>query len=165
MFITIAIIAVIIAATWVALYYDTVRSTGTLTVQVKDATSNVSNLYLTISNVELQGSGNSTTTFKTVTITFDLLAFVNVTRILENDSVLVGNYTMIRFTIVSAVATIDGVNESLTVPSTHVRVPTQFQVTSGKTTTIVLEINPGWINISASRNLRPVVTPQVSGPS
>ena len=165
LYLALAIIVIIVAASGVALYYGSIGSMGTLSVQVKDATSNVSNLYLTISNIELQGSGNSTTTFKTSSITFDLLALVNVSKILGNDSVPAGNYTMIRFTIVSAVATVSGVNETLTVPSGQMKVPTQFQVASGKTTVIVLEINPGQINISASRNLRPVVTPHVSGPS
>ena len=165
LYIALLIIVIIVAATGVALYYGTIQSTGTLSVEVKDATTNVSNLYLTVSNIELQGSGNSTTIFKTGSITFDLLALVNVTKMLGNDSVPTGNYTMIRFTIVSAVATVAGVNVSLTVPSGQMKVPTQFQVASGKTTTIVLEINPGQINISASKNLRPVVTPYVSGPS
>ena len=118
-----------------------------------------------VSNIELQGTGNATTTFKTGSVTFDLLALVSVTKMLGNDTVPVGNYTMIRFTIVSAVATVGGSNVSMTVPSGQVKVPTQFQIASGKTTTIVLEINPGQIEISASNNLRPVVTPHVSGPS
>ncbi|MDG6905436.1 MAG: DUF4382 domain-containing protein [Nitrososphaerota archaeon] len=164
-YIVVAIIIVIVAAAGVALFYIATGSTGTLSLQVKDASSNVSNLYVTISNIELQGSGNSTTSFKTGSVTFDLLALVNVSKILGNDSVPAGNYTMIRFTITSAVATVSGVNESLTVPSGQIKVPTQFQISSSKTTTIVLEINPGQINISVSRNLRPVVTPYVNGPS
>ncbi|MDG6906495.1 MAG: DUF4382 domain-containing protein [Nitrososphaerota archaeon] len=158
------VIIIIVAAAGVFLYYGT-KSTGTLSLQVEDAPSNVSNLYLTVSNIELQGTGNATTTFKTGSVTFDLLALVSVTKMLGNDTVPVGNYTMIRFTIVSAVATVGGSNVSMTVPSGQVKVPTQFQIASGKTTTIVLEINPGQIEISASNNLRPVVTPHVSGPS
>jgi len=65
---------------------------------------------------------------------------------------------MIRFTVSSAVATIAGVNSTLNVPSGEVKLPVQFQVKSGETTRIVVDITADMTNISASGNLRPVVT-------
>ena len=49
--------------------------------------------------------------------------------------------------------------------SLQVKVPISFEIKSGKTTTIVLDITADETLISASNNLRPVVTGQVtSGP-
>ena len=142
-------------------------SSGTLSIGVTDApVSGVSHIYLTISGVELQGSGNTTNAFSTASRQFDLLALVNVTQILGTDKVPSGNYSMIRFDITSAVATIGGANVTLTVPSGQVKVPISLQVKAGATTAVVLDVTADMTNISASNNLRPVVTVKsITGPS
>ena len=134
--------------------------TGSLIVGVKDAPSTgaVSHIYLTITDIVLQGSGNMSTTFKVNATTFDLLALQNVTKMLGKNSVPVGNYTMVRFGVTQAMATVSGTNVTLTVPSGQIKVPMQFSVASGKTTTIVLDITADMTAISASNNLRPTVT-------
>jgi Domain of unknown function (DUF4382) len=140
---------------------------GTVAIGVRDSPlGSVSHVYLAISGIELQGTGNSTTaTYQAAQEKFDLLSLVNVTKMMGNVNVPAGNYSMIRFTIVSAVATIGNTNVTLNVPSGQVKVPIPFQVKSEKTTTIVLDITADQTEISASNNLRPVVTSQVSGPS
>ncbi len=139
---------------------------GTLVVGVKDAPSsgNVTHIYLTITDLTLQGSGNSSTTYKVNATSFDLLKLANVTKMIGSNSVPAGNYTMVRFTVTSAVATISGVNKTLTVPSGEVKVPLHFTVAAGKTTTVVLDITADMTAISASYNLRPVVTGLVAQP-
>ncbi len=160
----VGVIAIFVAATAVGLYYS--NPTGTLSMEVKDSPiSGVSHIYLTISNITLQGTGNLTTTFKTGQVTFDLLALINVTKTLGNVAIHPGNYTMIRFTIVSANVAIAGLNVSLTVPSGEIKVPIHFEIASGKTTVITLDIAVNQTEISTSYNLRPVVTGEVTGPS
>ncbi len=139
---------------------------GTVAIGIKDSPiGSVSHVYLAISGIELQGNGNSTASYQTGLQKFDLLSLVNVTKMMGNVNVPAGNYTMIRFTIDSAIATIGNTNVTLNVPSGELKVPVQFQVQSTKTTTIVLDITADQTEISASNNLRPVVTPQIIGPS
>jgi len=156
----IAIVLVIVIMASAVVYFEFAPvGNGTLSIGLTDAPAQgVSHIYLTISNIELQGQGNSTTTYNQGSTQFDLLALVNVTKMLGNISVPSGNYTMIRFTVTSAVATLDDSNVTLRVPSEEIKVPLHFQIQSGKTTTIVLDITADETNISKSGNLRPVVT-------
>jgi hypothetical protein len=162
----IGIAVVVVLAATIAIYYGNRQSNGTLSVQIKDSpVSGVSHIYLTVSNITLQGEdSNSSTTFKLGSVTFDLLALVNVTKNIGNATIPDGNYTMIRFTILSATATIAGANVTLSMPSNQVKVPIHFEIASGKTTSIVLDITADQTLISASDNLRPLVTGEVTGP-
>lgn len=161
------LIVLVVAAGAVYLVFGT--PTGTLNIRVTDApTSGVSHIYITVSSVILQGTSNNTTSFNVNSTKFDLLSLVNVTKLLGSNSVPVGNYTMIRFNVTSAVATINGANVTLNVPSEQIKVPLhpQVQVKSGMTTTVTLDITVDATNISASGNLRPtVLVKQVTGPS
>ncbi len=161
----IAIVAVIAVAG--AAYILLSRPSGTLNVSVADApAAGISHLYLTVSDISLQGGGNSSTSFKVTATHFDLLTLQNVTKLIGSNSIPAGNYTMIRFTVVSAIATVSGTNVTLTVPSGEVKVPIRFQVSAGKTTSITIDITADMTAISASGNLRPVVTVRsVTGPS
>lgn len=161
----VAAVIVVIAVGGVAAFY-LASPTGYLVVGVKDAPSTgaVTHIYLTMTDLTLQGSGNSSTSFKVNATTFDLLKLTNVTKYIGKNSIPTGNYTMVRFTVTAAVATISGTNRTLTVPSGQIKVPTHFTVASGKTTTIVLDIAPDMTAISASNNLRPVVTGQETVP-
>ncbi len=139
---------------------------GSLVIGVRDAPSggNVTHIYLTISDITLQGSGNSSSTYKVNATTFDLLKLTNVTKMLGKNTVPAGNYTMVRFSVTNAVATVSGANVTLTVPSGELKVPVPFTVVSGKTTTVTLEIVADMTAISASGNLRPTVTGLESTP-
>ncbi len=133
---------------------------GSLVVGVKDAPSggSVSHLYLTITDLMLQGSGNASTSYKVNATTFDLFRLTNVVKFLGTETVPAGNYTMVRFAVTKAVATVSGTNVTLSVPSGELKVPFHFTVVSGKTTTVVLDITADMTAISASGNLRPTVT-------
>lgn len=139
---------------------------GSLVIGVKDApsTGDVSHIYITITDMTLQGNGNSSTAYKVNSTTFDLLHLQNVTKFLGKNSVQAGNYTMVRFGVTEAVATIGGTNVTLTVPSGEVKVPMHFTVASGKTTTIVLDITADMTAISTSGNFRPTVTGEETTP-
>ncbi len=160
--IAVILVTVIIIGGAGAYYALSSSAYGTLSIGIKDQpVQSVSHVYLTISGIELQGTGNSTTTYQSGSTSFDLLSLVNVTKMLGGVSIHSGNYTMIRFTVVSAVATIGGKNVTLNVPSGQVKVPMQFQISPGKTTTIFLDIAADNTLISTSSNFRPVVTGQV----
>ena len=152
--------AVVVVAAAAGALYVLNRPTGTLVIGVTDSplNSNVTHVYLMISGIILQGENNSTTAYNVNSTQFDLLSLTNVTKLLGPNSVPVGNYTMIRFNVTSAIATISGTNVTLTVPSGQVKVPIHFEVQSSKTTTVVLDIAADMTNISASHNFRPVVT-------
>lgn len=153
-----ALIVIVVAGAVAALFL--IPSTGSLVIGVKDSPSTgaVSHIYLTITDMTLQGSGNSSTTYKVNATTFDLLKLTSVTKMLGKDSVPAGNYTMVRFSVTAATATISGSNVTLTVPSGEIKVPIHFTVASGKTTTVVLDITADMTAISSSNNLRPTVT-------
>ncbi len=142
--------------------------TGTLAIGVTDSPlGSVSHIYLTISSIELQSEANTSFSYQSGPTRFDLLSLMNVTKMLDRMKVPAGNYSMIRFTITSAIATINGQNTSLRVPGGEIKIPLSFQIKSGATTSIVIDITDDYMNnISASGNLRPVVTVKsVSGPS
>lgn len=159
-------VVLVVVVAGVAAVVFLMAPSGSLIVGVKDAPSTgaVSHIYLTITDITLQGTGNSSTTFKVNATTFDLLALQNVTKMLGKNSVPVGNYTMVRFGVTKAVATVSGANVTLTVPSGQIKVPMQFTIASGKTTTIVLDITADMTAISASNNLRPTVTGEETVP-
>ena len=162
-----AVVVVVIAVGVVAAMY-LMSPSGYLVVGVKDAhsTGSVTHIYLTMTDLTLQGAGNSSTSYKVNATTFDLLTLTNVTKMLGKNSVPAGNYTMIRFSVTKAVATVAGTNVTLMVPSGEIKVPFHFTIASGKTTTVVLDIAADLTAISASGNLRPTVTGlQTSPPS
>jgi uncharacterized protein DUF4382 len=163
----VVVAVIVVAAIGVGAFYLLNRPTGTLVMGVTDsppATSNVTHVYLTITGIMLQGPAGNTT-YNLSSTQFDLLKLTNVTKFLGTNKIPVGNYTMVRFNVSSAIATISGVNVTLTVPSGEVKVPIHFEVQSGKTTTVVLDITADMTNISVSHNFRPVVTVKtVSGP-
>jgi hypothetical protein len=154
-----AIALAIIAALLLLYFYAQAPARGVLALGITDArSSDISHIYLTITDIELQAEGNASFTYQSGPLEFDLLSLVNVTKFLGNVSVPAGNYTMIRFTVSQAIATIAGKNVSLKVPSGQVKVPLHFSVKPGRTTIIVLDITADMTSISASGNLRPVVT-------
>src|SRR5579875_3761752 len=128
--IAIAVVFLVAAGAAIGLAYTrSSASDGTLAIGVHDSPiAGETHLYLTISNIELQGSDNNTVTYQKGSVTFDLLSLVNVSKMLGNVSVPSGNYTMIRFSILSATAVIGGVNVTLNVPSLQVKVPLSFEI-------------------------------------
>ena len=139
---------------------------GTVSVGFQGTPENgVSHIYLNVSEIEFQGGVNTTdSVYLPSSVTFDLLSLVNVTRMLGDVSVSPGHYNMISFVVSSAVATISGQNVTLKLPSGEVKVPIQFQVVHGETTSIILTISADDTLIVHNHILRPVVTGQVSGP-
>ncbi len=156
--VAVVLVAIVLGGIGASIYLT--KPTGYLVIGVKDApsTNGVTALYLTITDIKLQGEGNASATYKVNATTFNLLKLVNITKMLGKNTVPAGNYTMVRFTVTAATATISGSNKTLTVPSGEIKVPLHFTIASGKTTTVVLDISADMTAISASHNLRPTVT-------
>jgi hypothetical protein len=128
--------------------------------------SGVSHIYLTVREIDFQGGVNTTdSVYLNSPVTFDLLSLVNVAHILGDVSVSSGHYNMIRFIVSPAMATISGHNVTLKLPSGEVKVPIQFQVVHGDTTSIILTISADDTLIIHNHILRPVVTGAVIGPN
>jgi hypothetical protein len=159
-------VLVVTGATAGVYYIAPTVADGTVSVGFQSAPeSGVSHIYLTISEIDFQGGVNTTdAVYLNSPVNFDLLSLVNVTRMLGDVRVNPGHYNMIRFVVSSAVATISGKNVTLKLPSGEVKVPVQFDVVHGKTTSIVLTIVADNTLIVHNHMLRPVVTGAVEGP-
>src|SRR5438105_3987761 len=135
------VIAIVVLGAVIFFFFYSAPSAGrgSISIGFTDAPAQgVTHIYITISNITLQGTGNTSVSYSSGT-QFDLIGLLNVTKMLANVQVPAGNYTMIRFTVTSAVATIAGSNVTLKVPSGEIKVPVSFQIKSSATTTIVLD--------------------------
>ena len=88
---------------------QTLANTGKLQVYIKDAPVELSNLYITLDNVEvLNKDGNGWTkldfTEGTETVHFDLLILQDVTKDLSTAEIPAGDYSKIRLHVLSAAA-------------------------------------------------------------
>ena len=165
--IAVTINAILVAGAFTGVhYFASGTSTGLVSVGFEGApVSGVSHIYLTVTEVDFQGGENTTdAVYLTSPTTFDLLSLVNVTRMLGQVSIAPGHYNMVRFVVTSAVATISGKNVTLKLPSGEEKVPVQFYVVSGLTTSVVLSISPDGTQIVHNHILRPVATGAVEGP-
>ncbi len=135
-------------------FFRPATATGTLSVLVTDApVPDLLNLNLTISSFMVQ---NGTGSWVSVPINggvqyFDLLKLQNVTKALALGSLPVGNFSKIRLQIDSANATLsDGTKIDLRVPSGHIDLQVMFEIMSGKTTRLVIDIVVDKIQIAES---------------
>ncbi|MGB9741398.1 MAG: DUF4382 domain-containing protein [Candidatus Bathyarchaeia archaeon] len=139
---------------------------GTLIVLVTDAPANLSNLYLTIDKISIQGSGGNWTELELLdqkeNITFDLLALQNISMCLSVTEIPAGNYTMLKMHVLNASTTYaDGNVVDLRVPSEEVKVlfKPHLKMESNGTITVTIDLEPDTVNIARNRelNLKPVV--------
>jgi hypothetical protein len=138
---------------------------GILTIKISDKPVNLTKLYLTIDSVSAhkEGEGNETWVNlafvnSTQEVTFDLLKLENVTMDLSMTEIPPGNYTQIRMHVKAANATYsNGDVDVLRVPSEQLKIIIHFKIEAGQGTTLLIDIEPDWIAISHSKNLRPVV--------
>jgi len=156
---------------------STVSDKGTLMIMITDApVRDLKHLNITIDSFEVHR--NDTDEWISVSITggrvsFDLLALKNgnLTKEAAIGTVDAGNYTMIRMHIVEGLqftnATLDdGTAIPLNVPSEKIKIPVHFEIESGQTTSIILDITIDSVHIASNpqQNLRPVVKPIVTPP-
>lgn len=134
---------------------------GTLVVKVKDAPALLNELWLQIDGVQVHREGGGAETWKDVTVfmtePFDLLSFRDVSTVLAFDELPVGNYTEIRFHIVSAWANITGnPHKTLQIAAPWVMIKIHFEIKEGTCTTLVIDIEVNEESIFHSGVLMPV---------
>ena len=131
-------------------------NTGTLEIKLTDApVHDLQHLNLTINKVEVE---NETGSWVEVTILdgvayFDLLKLENVTMDLSIEEMPIGNYTKIRMQIISANATLaDNSTIPLNIPPGHIDINISFEINSGETTNLLIDIIVDKIKIAERGN-------------
>jgi len=149
--------------------------TGILTVLLTDAPVDLESLYLTISGLEVQRVVDDEDTGEGVWETlvsegdvprFDLLKLQDgKTLELASETITVGTYNKIRLYISEENPPIaiykDTTNYpdpvTLNIPSNKIDVITNFTLEEGEAETVLLDMQPDYVAISNSGNLRPIV--------
>jgi hypothetical protein len=146
------------------------RTTGTLTVSIKDAPVDLSKLEVTIDSIETQSNDNGWINIPFIdgvqSVRFDLLSLQDVFQELSTTQIPAGNYTKIRLHIRDATATYkDGTTDNLNVPSDKIDVIIHFEVKEKLTTNILIDMTSDFVAISNSHNLRPVLKATIVPPT
>ena len=144
--------------------------TGILNVFLIDAPVELNHLNITITDLEVHKAGEEGEEGKWISLVedgvpeipeFDLLYYQDGRQLhLASEQIETGNYTKIRMYISSAVAnkTDDPLNPvELNVPSGKIDVITKFEIGTEGRVDVTIDMEPDWIAISKSGNLRPVL--------
>jgi len=129
-------------------YFLTRQGSGSLILQITDAPSdlNISKALVTISKVQVHASGDNTTEAEWITIvdnaqTFDLIAIKDVKTFLGSTNLSEGKYTQIRLSVDSAAVTINGIDQTLEIPSKVVKLIHPFTISADKDVILTLDFN------------------------
>ena len=144
--------------------------TGILNVFIIDAPVDLNQLNITITDLEVYKAGDETEEGKWIQLVkdgeppipeFDLLHYQDGREFhAVSEQIETGNYTKIRMYISNAVAnkTDDPTNPvPLKVPSGKIDVIAKFEILENGRIDVTIDIQPDWIAISNSGNLRPVL--------
>lgn len=167
-------ITIILAVFASGIQLPTVKAkTGTLTVLLTDAPTDLEHLNITISSLSAHNVDDSEENWVELnfvgdkkSVYFDLLALYNVTMELSSQKIPVGNYTKLRMKIETANATkTDGeIIEPLKVPSGKIDIIIHFEIDSDETTYLLIDMEADWVAISKSDRLRPVFKATIAEP-
>lgn len=158
------------------IFPNVMANTGTLIVKITDAPVELSNLFLTIEGIEVQGESGGWTSLPLVSggegLHFDLLQFESTTMDAATGELEAGGYNSIRMSIEEASARLvdSEIDIPLRVPSEKIKVLVQFTIEKGEDTTVILDIQVDSTEMSmaiannAEHNLRPVVSAIVIDP-
>lgn len=120
---------------------------GLLIINVKDAPAELEALMLEIDEIKVHKAGEEEGTWMDVNITdtlvqpFDLLLLSDYSMVLATQELIVGNYTEIRFHIISANATIDGTPDiPLRITTEWFMIKTHFEILEESVTSITIDI-------------------------
>ena len=120
---------------------------GTLVLLITDAPPelNITKVLVNISNVTVHKANatNETGWFTVVeeAQTFDLIEIEDVQEFLGSEELGAGKYTQMRLNVDAALATIDGVEYDLKIPSKTIKLVKPFIIESGETTTLTLDFD------------------------
>lgn len=162
---------------------STQLETGHLTVLLKDAPVDIDELWITITELEVHKSGDDAGWIpidflqSEDNVTFNLLEYQDENMLgLADVEIDTGNYTKIRMSVIKAEAwyyvdadantaetdepAIDKVE--LKVPSNKLDVISNFTITEGDNVVVLIDMQPDYVSISHSNNLRPVLKATIS---
>ncbi len=157
--------AIVIIAAFLASGLQLPGQLGTLVVSIKDAPVDLEHLWVTINGLMVQSPDDSwlELTLNENPMTFDLLALTDGKSLeLSNQALATGEYSKIRMEVETATATIDGVEQELTVPPGHIDIITKFQIEGGELTALMIDMQPDTTAISNSGNFKPVIKATVT---
>jgi hypothetical protein len=167
-------ITIILAVFASGIQLPTVKAqTGTLTVLLTDAPTDLEHLNITISSLSVLNVDDSEENWIELnfvgdkeSVYFDLLALYNVTMELSSQEIPVGNYTKLRMKIETANATkTDGeIIEDIEVPSGKIDIIIHFEIDSDETAYLLIDMEADWVAISQSNRLRPVFKATIAEP-
>ncbi len=137
-------IAVLVVAGGVAAYFFVYD--GAVAVYVKDAPTigSWSHVYVTFTAVDIHESGKDNATWSTPfsgKATVDLVTLTNVSQLLGSSRLSPGHYEQIRLTVTNVTGVFAGTTVYLTVVNGTAKIVEEFDVASGKTTTITVDVN------------------------
>jgi hypothetical protein len=147
--------------------------TGTLTVLLTDAPTDLEHLNITINSLSALNVDDPEENWieldfvdEKESVYFDLLALYNVTLELSSQEIPVGNYTKLRMEIETANATkTDGeIIEDLKVPSGKLDIIIHFEIDGAETTYLLIDMEADWVAISRSNRLRPIFKAMIAEP-
>ena len=135
---------------------------GTLVVSIKDAPVQLSELWVTIDNIEVQSANNGWIKLPfndgKETVEFDLLTLTDISKDLSTTQLPSGEYSKIRLHVKDATAIFkNGDITDLKVPSDKIDIIIKFEIKEGTTTTVLIDMTADPVAISNSNNLRPVI--------
>jgi hypothetical protein len=147
---------------------STSLKTGILNVFLIDAPVELNHLNITITDLEVHKAGEDgegkwiSLVEEGVEIPeFDLLYYQDGRELhLASEQMETGNYTKIRMVVASAVANFTDDPENpvdLKVPSGKIDVITKFEIGTDGRVDVTIDMEPDWVTISKSGNLRPVL--------
>lgn len=138
-------IAVLVVLGGIAAYFLLYQ--GTVAVYVKDAPGTWAHVNVTFSGVAIHESGQDNASWKSIssaTQTVDLATLTNVSQLLGKASLSPGHYEQIRLSVVKVTGVLVGTGQTVTITlpadNATLKIVGQFTVSSGKTTTITVDM-------------------------
>lgn len=136
-------IAIVVVLAGVAAWYFLYE--GTVAVYVKDAVGPWEHVYVNFTGVSIHRSGASSADWVNLPIaagTVDLANLTNTSKLLASLKLGPGHYEQIRIVVGSGYGmTTTGQTAVFSVPSGELKTNQQFNITSGKTTTLTLDVD------------------------
>ena len=154
----------LVSSTPTILQYINPPKTGTLRIKLTDAPFNLEELWVNITTLEAhsreEGWIDLSFTEDQAWVWVDILTLQNVTMDLSVTEVPPGNYTKLRMYVNKASANFTGPEEELTpltVPPGKIDVLIHFEVETGKTTDLLVDMQADYVAINDKHKLRPII--------
>jgi len=136
---------------------------GTLVIMLTDAPANITHLNVTINSITVQKVEDHDETWIELPfvgdkskVSLDLLELEDIAMNLSVNEISPGNYTKIRLGIEEANVTYaEGGWEPVIVPPRRIDIKMHFEVESGESTIVLVDMFADWVAISHTARLRP----------